>query len=340
MRQFGLILVTVLTSALGAQSSPPTITPRLTIGCESCGGPTQFASIWDVSVNARGEVLVTDRDAPMLRRFNAQGKPTWVGGAKGKGPGELTLPIRAALTGEGIVVVDMTNARVTDFADNGTLRGSFPARVMPMVAATDARGALWIGNDDFRGTLRVFRRERDSLVQILTLQGSKANVGLAIAPDGSLAAMLDPQKYEIQRVDARGATLTPISRDIPQVRRTPVEEAEMRQRMSGVKVMASAEAKAAGVKAPTVAFRPEELSLKGHLVIDGLRFDPAGRLWVMTQRGNESTTVFDVFAPAGVLLGSLTVPMRVTSFSLAGSHLATAGENADGVPVVRLWTVK
>jgi hypothetical protein len=335
-----LMLLSILASALGAQGSAPSITHRLTIGCESCDGPLQFGSIWDVSVNARGEILVTDRDAPMLRRFDVTGKPVWTGGVKGKGPGEYTLPIRAALTSQGMIVVDMTNSRVTDLADNGTVRTSFPVRVMPMVAATGPRGDLWVGNDDFRGTLRVFRRERDSLVEALSLPGSRANVGLAVAPDGSLAAMLDTKKYEIVRVDSRGVKLSPIVREIPQVRRTPAEEAQLRDRMKSVAGMAAAESKVKGVKPAIPVFRPDELSFKDHLTIDGLRFDPSGRLWVMTQRGNDTSTVLDVFAPTGALLGSVTIPMKITGFSLAGSYLATGGENADGVPVATLWTVK
>ena len=332
--------LTFVLLAVPAYGQVPTITPVRTIGCESCGGAAQFGSIWDVSVNASGELLVTDRDAPMLRRFDAAGKAVWTGGAKGKGPGEFSLPIRSALTGQGMVVVDMTNSRVTELSEAGAVRTTIPIMTMPMAAAANTRGDLWIGNDNFRGLLRLYRRTRDSLIEQHAVEGSTANVALAVAPDGALAAMLNTKKYEIIRFDARGVRQASIVRDIPQVRRTPVEEAEVRQRMSRARGMVAAEAKAQGAKTTTPVFRPEDLSLKDHLVIDGLRFDPSGRLWVLTQRGNESTAVLDVFAPAGAFLGSVTVPMKITGFSLGGSYLATAGENEDGVPVVTLWMVK
>ena len=339
MRPTRPLFLLALASALRAQA--PTLSPTITIGCESCGGPSQFGSIWDVSISAEGEVLVTDRDAPMLRRFDASGKPVWTGGAKGRGPGEYTLPVRAALTTSGgVVVVDMTNSRVTELSSTGAVRTTIPVTVMPMAAGLNARGDLWIANDDFRGTLRLYRRVRDSLVAQQTVSGSTANVAVAVAPDGSLAVMPSTKTYEIVRFDGRGARQAAIVRDIPRVRRTPAEEAEFRARMNRARGMVAAEAKAQGGKPSPPVFRQDELSLKDHLVIDGVRFDASGRLWVLTQRGNEATSVLDVFSPSGAYLGAVTLAMRITGFSLGGSYLAAAGENADGVPVVRVWTVR
>jgi hypothetical protein len=338
MRAFGLLLLAA-TSVAGAQAATPAITRKLTIGCESCGGPAQFGSIWDVSISAQGEVLVTDRDPPMLRRFDASGKVVWTGGRRGQGPGEFALPVRAALTGQGIVVVDMTNSRVTQLSDAGSVQTIISVTTMPMTAAVNASGDLWVGNDDFRGTLTLYRRVRDTLVLSHKVQGSTANVGIAVGSDGALAIMPSPKKYEILRFDSRGAAQPPLLRDIAQVRRTPEEEQEVRERMNRSRGLVAAEAKAQGGKRSPPVFRPEELSLKDHLVIDGLRFDAKGRVWVRTQRGNERSTIFDVFAPTGALLGSVTVPMKVTSYALGGSYLATAGENGDGIPVVVIWTL-
>jgi hypothetical protein len=45
--------------------------------------------------------------------------------------------------------------------------------------------------------------------------------------------------------------------------------------------------------------RPTGSELKPHIAINGLRFDDAGRLWARTMRGNESLTIFDLFAADG-----------------------------------------
>jgi sugar lactone lactonase YvrE len=83
-----------------------------------------------------------------------------------------------------------------------------------------------------------------------------------------------------------------------------------------------------------------DLSLKPHFVIDALRFDDTGRLWVLTMRGGVQRAVFDIFSPAGEFLGSVTVPAHVTTYALGGTWLATGGEDADGIPRITLWRVR
>lgn len=339
MRYTWLACLIALSVPADAQQAP-TIIPKLSIGCESCGGPPQFNEIRDISITAAGEVLVTDREPPILRRFDAAGRPVWNGGTRGRGPGEYLLPIRAALIDRGVIVVDMTNSRVTELTPSGTVRGSIMAPAMPMAAGVNSRGDVWIGSDDFRDTLRLYQRRGDSLVISRRIGNSTPNLALAVAPDGSIAIMPASKRYEIIRFDARGTMLPPITRDVPQARRTPLEEAEFRERLRPARGMAAAEATQRGGRAATPVFRPEDLGLKDHLRIDGLRFDASGRLWVLTQRGNESSAVIDVFSSAGAFLGAVTIPARVTAFALGGTWLATAGEDQDGIPIVKVWTVR
>lgn len=327
-----------------AQGPAPTLTRVLTIGCESCGDATQFGTIWDVSVSARGEILVADKEPPMLRRFDASGRRLWATGQRGKGPGEYVMPFRAAQTDSGIAVVDMTNARITDLSLSGQLVGSTPLLGFATTAGVNARGEMVFGMDNFGRSFRVARRapKAAALREVASFPGSIKNKSIAVAPDGSMAVALDGDKYEIVRLDVSGKPIAPITRDIQRPRRTSVEESEYRQRLGRGLAMMSAEMKKQGkegtVKPPVIA--PEERGLKPHIATDGLRFDAANRLWVHTMRGDETRTVFDVFSPAGVLLGSVTIPQRITSYSLGGSWLVTAGENDEGVPVVTLWAVR
>ena len=83
-----------------------------------------------------------------------------------------------------------------------------------------------------------------------------------------------------------------------------------------------------------------DFTMKPFFPLDGLRYDDTGRLWVLTTRGAEQQTVFDIFASSGAFIGSLTLPAHVGTFSLAGSYLVTGGEDADGIPRVTLWRVK
>jgi hypothetical protein len=342
MRRIGLSLVIALVPTLQAQV--PTISRKLTIGCESCSGPEQFGSIWDVSVSASGEVLVTNKEAPMLRRFDANGKSSWTGGPKGKGPGEFELPIRGALTSAGIVVIDMTNSRVTEIGPSGQVGAMVPLTSMATTSGVDRRGEMVVGYDDMGRSFRVMAKPAGAteLRLLARFPGSFRNKSVALAPDGGAAVALDGQKYEIQRVGADGSALPPIIRDIPRPQRSAVEEAEFRQRLNRDLGAMAAEMKSQGkgemVAPPTIP--AGERGFKPHMTVDGLRYDDAGRLWVHTMRGDETKTVLDVFAAGGDFLGSVTLPMRIAHFALAGSYLATAGENEDGIPVVTVWTVK
>ena len=342
MRRIGLSLVVALVSSLEAQA--PTVTRKLTIGCESCSGPDQFGSIWDVSVSASGEALVTNKEAPMLRRFDSNGKSSWTGGPKGKGPGEFELPIRGALTSAGIVVIDMTNSRVTEIGPSGKIGAMMPLTSMATTSGVGRRGDMVVGYDDMGRGFRVMAKPAGATeIRLLArFPGSFKNKSVALAPDGGIAVALDGEKYEIQRRGADGSALYPIIRDIPRPQRSTVEEAEFRQRLSRDLGAMAAEMKRQG-KGGNVApppIPPGERGLKPHITVDGLRYDDAGRLWVHTMRGDEVTTVLDVFAAGGDFLGSVTLPMRITHFALGGSYLATASENEDGIPVVTVWTVR
>lgn len=195
MRQIALFSL-VASTALHAQSAAPTLTKKLTIGCESCGDATQFGNIWDVAVTAQGEILVTDRDAPMLRRFNASGRPAWSGGRKGKGPGEFTLPIRSVITPGGMVVIDMSNSRLTEPKPDGQVASSVTLTSMATTSGANRTGAVILGYDDMGRAFRVMGRApgASELTLIASFPGSYKNKSVALAPDGAIAVALDGEQ--------------------------------------------------------------------------------------------------------------------------------------------------
>jgi hypothetical protein len=131
--------------------------------------------------------------------------------------------------------------------------------------------------------------------------------------------------------------MSEIARDIPPARRTEAEMKELASRLASGPGRRAAEAgsSVAGGAPPGV-----DLALKPHVILDGLRFDDGGRLWVLTMRGIGAQSVFDVFSAAGAFLGSVTIPTRVNTFSLAGPYLVTGGDDADDIPRVTLWLVR
>ena len=350
MRFIDTILCSTFLAGAAVSAQAPSVQRDLVLGCEACGGAAQFSSIFDVAVSASGDIVVADRDAPVLRRFDAAGKPAWSGGAKGRGPGEYQLVLRAAfLPNGGVVTVDMTAQRVTALAPDGRVTSTAVLPRFATTASADFAGNVIVGAEGPRGTLDLFRW-RAGVVTPVTLalgSGSSAetaprNSSVALSPAGVIAAFVNTDHYVIVRVDSAGKRLPDLRRAVERVRRTNEEEAELRGRLARSSEMVAAEARTRGGSGarPVPVFPESERSLKPHATVDAMRYDPQGRLWVRTMRGDRTNTVFDVFAANGTFAGTVTVPVAVQSFALGGTYLVTAGENADGIPQVIRWIVR
>ena len=335
-------------TSAGAQA--PKVERVREIGCEDCGDARQFASTWDLLVTPAGEVLVVDRDAPTLRMFDNTGKPMWGRGRPGAGPGEYKFVLRAALGPNGAVhVVDMGPRRLTRLNADGSVAKSLVFPLFPSAVASKGRdGELVVLTDDFRGkgTLERWSPTADAPARIAAVAmpdprgGGSISPSVAIAPNGDIAYVSSTDEYVIHRLTANGQTMPDIVRSIPRLRRTPEEVAAVRARAGLNQAKVAQEAKQSAVR-PARGFESEDrFTYKPHASADALRYDDSGRLWVRTQRGTAKSTVFDVFGSGGGYVGEVTIPMAVEAYSLAGAYLATAGERADGIPVVTIWTVR
>ena len=346
-----LLVASLLLPAQRAFSQAPTVTRNFTLGCADCGGALQFSSFQTLEISSKGEILVADRDNPMLRLFDATGKPIWSGGQKGKGPGEYQHILRAAFRPDGgLDLVDFTGRRLTTLGPDRKLVSSHTLQTFSTTAGANDKGAIVLGAESPMGTIKVFRVRGRELEPVTVPEIAKPAEGNAfkgssvdIASNGTLAIIPSNDRYQIVLIDSAGKRLPDITREIERTRRTPAEEQAMRARLrGGMGQMMEAMEKSAGKsssKAPVPVHGTSDLSLKPHFAVDGLRFDSSGRLWVRTMRGDGTHTIFDVFSPAGAFLGAVTLDGQVQLFALAGNWLVTSGENADGVPTVTRWTV-
>lgn len=343
-----------------AHGQVPTLVPDRTLGCESCGGALQFGNIWEVALSPRGDMLVVDRDAPMLREFDAQGRPHWSGGRQGAGPGEYQLVLRAGFLPDGaLAVVDMTGRRITTLGPDRKVARTTPLTIFATTAGLAGNGDAVLVAETPRGTLQGLQW-RDGELRALSLPTPTSagdptaaasarlasNSSVARSASGVTALLAHNERYEILRFDSTGAALPPIARSIERVRRTPAEVQALRERIArNGRIMASMEgarqkAPAKSTSASSTPILPSELTLKPHVAVDGLRYDDSGRLWVRTMRGDDAHTIFDVFSPAGALLGSVTIAQQVQAFAFGGRWMITAFEDEDGVPKVRRWVVR
>jgi hypothetical protein len=337
----------VLTAKVAA-SQLPSLERVGEIGCSDCGGSAQFASIMDVSVTDSGAVLVVSSEAPTLRMFDRTGRFLWSSGRAGTGPGEYRLAIRAALGPRGIQVVDMTQRRITRLDPKGVFSSSAPLTGHVSSVGVHARsGELVVLLDDFRGTFTLQRWTTSDSGQPIGVvpRSEAAQAGtltipsIAVAPSGQIVVLRDPNEYRILRLSAAGDVLGEITRDVPRAKRTEAEIAAIERRRVAARSRMQGERGLRG-GSPPVLPRPPAADLKPHISIDGLRFDDAGRLWAKTMRGNERSTVFDLFGADGRYIGEVVVPAAVGAFGLAGHWLVADVESEDGTPRIALWTVR
>ena len=338
-----------LVAPLAAHAQVPAIERVARIGCAECSGPTQFSAIFDVAVSDSGDVIVADGAAPHIRAFDPAGKLLWTSGRSGNGPGEFLFPARVAIAPDrSVSVLDMRQRRLTRLARNGTATGSHTLLSFPGASAARGRsGEIVVLADDFRGpfsferwSLAATKPEVGGTVPRSTTGPSErmALPSIAVAASGIVAFALDPSAYRIGRLGADGRPMPDIVRDIPPVRRTAEEMKELSDRLANGPGRRAAEGSRPAARAPAPA--NADIAFKPHIRLDGLRFDDAGRLWVLTMRGAGEQSVFDIFTPGGALLGTVTLPVRVNSYSLAGTWLVTGGEDADDIPRLTLWRVR
>lgn len=346
-----ILSVLCLTFALSVSTTAqlPSLTRVGEIGCSDCGTAAQFAIIRDLLVTDSGAVLVVSSEEPTLRYFDRRGAVRWAAGRTGTGPGEYRLPIRAALGPGGIQVVDMTLRRLTRLDAGGKFTSSAPLNgFASAVGARGRSGEIVILLDDFRGTFTLQRWSATDSAKVIgpvpksaaALAGTLTIPSVAVSPTGQIAVLRDPNEYRILLLSPTGETASEIARDIPRMKRTPAEIAALERRRQQAASRAQSERGQRGGSGPAIPIRPPSDELKPHVLIDGLRFDDAGRLWAKTARGNENSTVFDVFAPDGKYLGEVTVPATVGTFSLAGRWFAADVESEDGTPRVVLFEIR
>lgn len=320
--------------------------PAGQFGCEDCSGPLQFTSIGDVAIADDRILWVGDRQEPRIRAFSLDGKPVTSFGRKGRGPGEIQGIHRLFPDGRsGVRLVDMLDYRVTHFDSGGKPLSIVRLPGFPLDASASGTHDVYLLFSQFRpgtSTLRVLRAGADSLT---TLRGPIADFprpdapaeihSMAVSPAGDVAIGDGEEEYRI-RVHRRDGTVHDITRPIPRARRTAAEKEAMRSRMEPTAAQRRAELGGSGRRATTFSV-PDE---KPHFHLTAFRFDPGGRLWVRTGRGNEKQAVFDVFDASFAYLGEVIVPGTVGVFVPGRELLATSGETESGFPVVKVWRIR
>lgn len=338
-------------AAVASTHAPPAEVPELEMvaewGCDACEGPDLLGAVEQVTVAPDGTVFVTDAYEPVVRRFTVGGEPIAFG-REGQGPGEFGLAWNIDVVGESVIeIIDVQLRRLTrlDFDGNVLSTRSLP-RFPTAASYSRSQRAWFLSAMDFSTQSATVMRLDDGSEDLVAAAGGDFPLDedgevarffpIAARPDGGVAIGDGEIEYRVRLYDDTGAASGDIHRPIERVAKSPEELDAERRRRQGTSLRAVAMTAAeGGGSSPAPRVDP----LKRHFHLNSFRYDEVGRLWVLTGRGNESHSIFDLFDETGDFLGDLVVPGRVTRFAVAGTWLVTAAFSDDYFPVVRLWQV-
>ncbi|NKB90375.1 MAG: hypothetical protein GKS06_19380 [Acidobacteria bacterium] len=336
--------------ALPAAAQQSLESPQLSLlaswGCAECSGAELLGEIQSVTLAPNGTAYALDSFEPAIRIF-VRDQPAGAFGQEGEGPGEFQLASFAGAAPSGLEVIDTRHRRISRLTYSGDLVDTRRLTGFPTYASYDTETGTWYfaTMDWASGGARVTRLEPLGSDPIavgptdfpLSDKGTLAGFyPIAARPGGGFAVGDGAREYRIRIYSDSGDLRHEIHRPLERMARTPAEMEFEQERMA---MGAAAMARLANAEGGTRTM-PEVDPLKRHFYVHALRYDDHGRLWVLTRRGNENHSIFDIYSPTGADLGEVSVPGMVDRFDVRGQRLLTAGITEDWVPVVRLWDLE
>jgi hypothetical protein len=309
------------------------VEPAFRLGSLRGDSGVAFGELAGLGVNDRGEVLVLDRQAAAVLRFDTVGRALGAMNRPGKGPGELVSPSGLHVDPNGHVwVSDPGTGRLTEWVDGeaGRTFAMPPLQQSPYIwKGGVADGVVRIQSTvsepqdperepaarTWRGTVILVRWDVDSGAVDTLLVGPSSDRGLDLvnaqavlpfqperlvagAPDGSVWTATS-DAYDIVHLGADGDTLLHLRARIPPV---PVDPAERAARIE------SLESFMERVRIPVDVDWDAEIP-DAVPPLSGLAIDEWGRLWV--QRHTPAGLRWDVFTPEGEWRMSATAALKL-----------------------------
>lgn len=347
-------------------------TPMLVLGRPGAAAEQQFGKVAGAIRLRDGSVVVADGQALTLRRFDSMGVFLRAIGQRGEGPGDLRwIDWIKAIGGDSILVWDPTLQRLTAFNSQGRLLTTvIPERLPPVTDPRDgARFAIGVSiigrfaDGAFLTTRRLplgMSQETGFHADTLILghlagRGPPTEVGRllyreafvynfpggsisgwrpfsrngAVTTDGHHVHTSDGRAFEVRTFTTSGALVR-----IFRIRRAPtlVTAGEI------------ARDKASRLTSESSRFRAELERINAWLpfprtkpAFDALHADAQGRLWARVAGDSMQAAKWEVFAPTGVWLGTVTTPAGLAVLEIGRDYLLGRTKDEDGVDIVQLF---
>lgn len=290
------------------------------------------SSLAVTDLDDRQVVIVGSVDGGELRRI----------GGEGGGAGEFRAIGGVIPTKDGYVVSGYSRVTLFDRVGGERATVSVPgmitglltwdgtrARVVWALPGIDGPTVGWATPSDgtWEADFRPFVQDADLDVEFLAGIPNPF-VAAAGEADGSLV-IGQPSTYRLTRFGRGGAVLRVFGRpELERVARPPAEQRRLAQAMKQRMLEAAPQLESADLGPVDEALSQPRLHFRR------LRFDPRGRLWVVTDRNTSHSTDLDVFGADGNLLGTVTLAHRIVDLSFRGDQVAVLRERqfapADG----------
>ncbi|MEI2721565.1 MAG: hypothetical protein V9E87_15815 [Gemmatimonadales bacterium] len=316
------------------------------------GEPGVLESPWGTTLSSAGYLATIDFRNVAVRLYGPDGKFLRAIGRRGEGPGEYRVPF-AAFYKDSLYVYDPQLRRASVFTVDGKLARTIPTTANDQFPIFfDARGMMALRVSSSVPGGRVGRwvyhtrdgKRADSLAAIGYLDtkswkvtGSEGPMDWSIPfPPSYVEQLLPSGGSVIGRTDEYALAVTRTGRDTvrlfaranpPRVRilestRDSAFQAEVRQqpKLRGI-------AKLADLPTHYPPFRR-------------LHVDAAGNYWVGARTERPDRTRYDVFDPAGTMLGSVAAPFSAAAtVNFHGDRIAVIDTDADDLPRIRIFRI-
>lgn len=297
----------------------------------------EFSTLDDIEWASDTELALIDiHEGSVLIDDIATGERRKVG-RSGEGPGELSYPVRQHVSGRALLVADSRNQRLSlfdvetrDFVASSRIRG-MPLEILgyadstALIALLDFMGeggprieAIDLAADERRELFEVLEAD-DRLHRLVTKGGARF---LHVAADSSgLVYAAAGADYRIVAFDTTGRVVSERSRpDLESRLPTEAEVERLRERLRSSRVP---------LPDNVIEDAVERFATNPLPFIAKLDVDPRGRLWVRRVSESDSTS-FDVFAPSGEFVGSVSVRDRALAIAFRDSVVAVFVERTSG----------
>jgi hypothetical protein len=335
--------------------APPAGSPRsltlyheLTIGEDDTDPNSMFSELRSIQVDDQENIYALDMKETKIKVFDKSGKFLRSFGKKGKGPGEIELPIRMEMDREGnIVIADMGNNKLIYFAlDGKCIRELTTGKYWALIRFKfDSRGNIYADTRTYEPTkmsseIKKFDPDFKPLATFASLIEKRPDPrsGSAFNPMFSLQTRRDDllvwtigetEKYEFTIMDTNGKAVKRIVREPTPIKITGEMKARLITEAWGEK----------GVP-PDIKFEvPSHFPSLYYFIIDD-----EDRLYVCTysyeEKEGDYWRYYDVFDAEGRYIAKFCHPRREMVFQAKKNKLyCMVQESEEGIPLVKRYNM-